>query len=200
MGVIGLPKNELEKLYSSGKSMSEISQILKVSVHKVLYWMHKNNINRRSLSDAAYIKANPNGNPYYIDQKAISRNQLLFGLGLGIYWGEGNKSSPHSLRVTNSDPRIIKCFRTFLLACCGVLPERIQYSLICFNDSNSTLVLDHWSKELQIPIKKFGTIVQIPTQGKGTYRKKSQTGVCTITFNNVKLKKWVMDQINLLPG
>jgi len=50
--------------------------------------------------------------------------------------------------------------------------------------------------------EKFGKIVQIPTQGKGTYKKKSRFGVCTITVGNVKLKNWILNEIAIskLPG
>jgi hypothetical protein len=57
------------------------------------------------------------------------------------------------------------------------------------------MVRSHWANILVVPEGKFGTIVQVPKQGKGTYKKKSQYGVCTITVSNIKLKRWLMDEI-----
>ena len=40
---------------------------------------------------------------------------FLFGLGIGIYWGEGTKvDSISSLRVANSDPGILRSFTGFV--------------------------------------------------------------------------------------
>lgn len=48
---------------------------------------------------------------------------------------------------------------------------------------------------LNISEEKFGKIVTIPMQGKGIYKKKSQAGIYTIIVNNIKLKKWMMHEI-----
>lgn len=177
--------------------MWEISQKLGCSVHKITYWMKKYNINKRTRSNAMYVKLNPHGDPYKIKLKLTKNEQTLFGLGLGIYWGEGNKVTPQAVRVTNTDPQLIKTFRSFLTNICQVLPQKIQYSIVCFHDSNPSDVIQYWSKQLEISTEKFGKIVQIPTQGKGTYKRKSQFGVCTITVGNVKLKSWIMHQLKV---
>ena len=191
-----LAKETLERAYISGKSMWEISSMLGCSIHKVTYWMTKFQIKKRSRSEAMYRKLNPNGDPFKVPPLIPKDPQFWLGLGLGIYWGEGNKITPHSVRVTNSNPNMIKAFRKFLLEVCKTNPDKLQYSIVCFNDSNLQDVLSLWSTELNVPKEKFGKIVQIPPQGKGTYKRKSKSGVCTLTFGNIKLKKWIMEQIS----
>ncbi len=189
-------KEELIRLYHSGKSMNEIARIYNCSSHKIVYWMEKFHIKRRSLSDAMYYKLNPNGDPFLIKQSLSSQEMYLYGLGIGIYWGEGEKVSKSAIRVANSDPYVLIAFSEFLQQICGVKKEKMRYSLICFNDSLIEKVKAYWSQIFNIPDKKFGKIVRIPTQGKGIYKRKSQFGVCTLTVSNIKLKSWILGEIN----
>ncbi|MFC1710354.1 hypothetical protein ACFL0F_01675 [Patescibacteria group bacterium] len=158
--------------------------------------MKKYNIKRRSRSDAAYLQHNPNGDPFEIKTRLSPNEKLLYGLGLGIYWGEGNKTTPHTVAVANSDPKIIKVFITFLINICGLDTDKIRYSIVCFNNSNEKSVRKYWSNHLKILPSKFGKIVQIPPQGRGSYKRKKNHGVCTIWVGNIKLKKWIMGSID----
>lgn len=175
--------------------MKEISYLLGCSPNKVVYWMRKYKIKRRSRSEAAYIKHNPKGNPFLIKSDLSSDEKLLYGLGIGIYWGEGNKKSRYASAVANTDPNILKIFTRFLLEICRLQTDKLRYSIVCFNDTDPEEARIYWAKKLEISPKKFGKIVQIPSQGKGTYKKKSQFGVCTISVSNTKLKAWMMEQI-----
>lgn len=190
-----LSKEQLERLYDQGLSLKEISILLNYSVHKVVYWMQRHNIPRRSRSDAAYIKLNPNGDPFVIN---TNLSPFLYGLGLGIFWGEGTKATDHIVRVTNTDPSLIRVFRMFLISVCGVKDEKIHYSIVAFNDSDISVVSGYWSKQLKISPEKFGKIVQIAPQGKGSYKRKSQFGVCSITVSNVKLKHWITIELQMI--
>lgn len=67
-----ITKDVLEKLYfKKHQSMTEIAKQLNCSVHKVVYWMDKHKISRRSWSLAAYHKQNPNGHPFKIKEHLI---------------------------------------------------------------------------------------------------------------------------------
>lgn len=176
--------------------MFEIAAKLKCSPHKVVYWMNKYDLKRRTLSDALYAKLNPNGDPFKIKEDLNQEEKFLYGLGLGIYWGEGDKRTKNSIRLANTDPELVKTFAKFLLTICRLEKRKLIYNLICFNDSNPEEVRSYWAKELKISKEKFGKIVQIPPQGKGTYRKKSKYGVCILIVGNMKLKAWIMNEID----
>lgn len=191
-----MSENKIVELYQSGKSMNEVAKKLKCSPHKVAYWLRKLKIPRRNRSDANYLKYNPDGDPFKIKHNLSKRETFLYGLGLGIYWGEGSKTTKHSLRVSNTDAGIIKTFRRFLLEICGVRKSKITYSIICFNDVEPNDVRKYWAKELGILPAKFGKITVIPKQGKGTYKKKSENGVCIIQISNIKLRGWMMDKLS----
>ena len=82
-----IKKEVLEKLYLRKKhSMQEIAEVLKCSLHKVSYWMDQYNIERRSISEANYVKYNPNGDPFKIRTPKTMKEAQLFGMGLGLYW------------------------------------------------------------------------------------------------------------------
>lgn len=190
-------KKELNNLYHCGKSMAEIAKKLDCSIHKIVYWMDKYKIKRRSPSNAAYVKANPNGDPFRIKYNLTPGDKFLFGIAIGLYLGEGNKVTQTSLRIANSDPKILKLFILFLHNICRLDPKRISASIVCFNDTDPEMTRTYWANQLSISSKKFGKITQIPTQGKGTYRRKSKFGVCTIQANNVKLSKWFRKQLEI---
>ncbi|MEK7113111.1 MAG: hypothetical protein AAB875_07430 [Patescibacteria group bacterium] len=175
--------------------MAEIAEIYDCSIHKVVYWMDKYRIERRTWSEATYVKRNPDGDPFKIKNPLSPSEILLFGLGMGIYWGEGDKVTRHSIRVCNTDSRILKVFIRFLLEICQLKRKKITYSIICFNDTNPDDARGFWARELKISPAKFGKITQIPPQGKGTYKRKSKFGVCTVQASNLKLKSWLMNQI-----
>jgi hypothetical protein len=93
--------------------------------------MDKYEIKRRTRSDTIYLKLNPFGDPFSIKQEMNLQEMFLLGLGLGIYWGEGEKALKHAIRVANSDPYVLISFSSFLKSICGVKEEKIIYSLVC---------------------------------------------------------------------
>ncbi len=128
---MALLKEQLTYLYTSGKSMSDIAKRLQCSIHTVVYWMEKYGIKRRSHSEATYLKGNPHGDPFDIKKSLTPNDKLLFGLGMGIYLGEGNKVTKHSLRVSNTNPLILRLFLKFLFTICRFDKNRISVSIVC---------------------------------------------------------------------
>lgn len=189
-------KEEIVSLYRKGLSMQEIAEKMEWGVHKISYWLDKCNVLRRSPSEAAYAKWNPNGDPFKIKNKLNLKEILLKGLGLGLYWGEGDRSSNNtSVRIGNTDPYLLKKFKEFLVKICGVKKDKFKYSLILFNDCNEGEAIKFWEQHLKIKRNQLGKITKIPPRGKGTYKKKSQFGVFTIIVTNKKLKEQIFKMI-----
>lgn len=192
-------KEKLKILYNSGLSMKDISDKEHLSYSSVRYWINKYKIPRRSWSDATYVKRNPDGDPFEIKKRLNKKNIELKNLGLGIYWGEGDKSPNNtSVRLGNTDPFLLKKFREFLRTIYNVKEERIKYSLILFNDVKETTAVNFWKEHLGIKRKQLGKIIIIPPQGKGTYKRKSKYGVLIIIFSNKKLKEQILNDIKNL--
>ncbi len=168
--------------------MQEVAKSIGWSVHKVLYNMNKYCIKRRTISQAIYLKHNPNGDPFKVKTiKSVSDAKLL-GIGIGLYWGEGTKMNKHSVRLGNTDPALIRTFILFLTNLFGVSKNRLRFGLQIFTDIDKHKALDYWINELGVRASQFYKITVTISGSIGTYRNKSLYGVVTVYFNNTKLR------------
>lgn len=184
----------LTNLYvNKSLSATKIARELGVSRDKVLWWLRKHEIEVRSKSETAYIQHNKQ---FAIKNDLTTEETMLYGMGLGLYWGEGNKASAYSVRLGNTDPKLIITFVDFLVKICGVQSSDIKYGLQVFNDSDPDLCMQYWQNILHATPQQFHpTISVIPPQGKGNYRRKNQFGVLQVYVNNKRLKEWLMNEI-----
>lgn len=193
-----IAKEQLEKLYLHDKiSMMDIALRLDCSVNKVVYWMDKYQIKRRTISDAIYHRANPKGDPFLLKLATTLEEAKLLGLGIGLYWGEGTKASTHQVRLGNSDPALLKNFINFLVKICGVERSRLKFGLQIFTDINPAEALTYWVRELNVDVSQFYKVHVTISGSIGTYRKRSKYGVVTVYFNNKKLRDIL---VGLLPS
>lgn len=190
----------LDKYYiRERRSVSEISRMCKVSQGSINYWLAKYSIKKRSIRDAVYQKWNPNGDPFKIKPPNSLEEAFLYGLGVGLYWGEGTKRSKTSVRIGNSDPRLLRMFIEFLVVCYRIDKKRLRCGLQVFGDMNKAAVERFWMKELGFPKSHFYKTIVTPYRGVGNYRHKTKNGVATIYFNNRKLRDILCDVIGQLP-
>ncbi len=192
-----IKKDILEKLYfKDGKSMKDIARYLGCSQHKVEYWMQKHVLKIRTISDAVYLKNNPNGDPFKFNPPKNIKDAELFGFGLGLYWGEGTKADKGAVRLGNSDHLLIEKFIQFLTKVFTIKRSDLKFGLQLFNDTPSNEALDFWQKKLKIDKSQFYKTVVTKSRGSGTYRKKSKYGVLTVYYHNRKLRDLL---VNMLP-
>jgi hypothetical protein len=187
----------LTDLYlNKGLSMMEIATQLGCSHNQVVYWMGKYGIKRRSISDAVYQRRNPNGNPFVVQSIDTLAKAELFGLGMGLYWGEGTKASKYAVRLGNTDPALLRTFTRFLVELFHVDQTKLKYGLQIFTDIDENEALKYWCKELGAESSQFYKIHKTVSGSIGTYRYKSRYGVVTVYFHNKKLRDII---IGLLP-
>ena len=170
------------------KSMQEIANEFGCSLHTVSYWIAKYGILARSRSEAIYAKKNPDGDPFLFRYPRTMNDMKLFGVGIGLYWGEGNKKNRNSIRLGNTDPELIKTFIEFLRKIFNIREEKLKFSLQIFSDIPPAAALDFWSKKLNIDKGLIGVPVVTRSGSLGTYRQKSQYGVMTVMYHNKKLR------------
>jgi hypothetical protein len=191
-----IPKNFLVDYYIKRKqSTAQIAKYVKCSENKINYWLAKYEIKKRTISDAIYELRNPDGDPFFMKQPRTLQQGILFGLGLGIYWGEGLKRGKGAVRLTNTDAKMVKKFIDFLDKFCGVSKDRLRFSLQIFEDINKEKALAYWIKELDIKRNQFYKTIISKVRGEGTYKYKSEYGVIIVYFNNVKLKRIILEMI-----
>lgn len=192
-----ISKEKLEILYfRKGKSMQDVADILGCSLHKVKYWMEKHNLKIRSISDAIYLKCNPDGDPFVFREPRTSKEAKLYGLGIGLYWGEGTKASKDSVRLGNTDPYLVEKFIEFLVTFFGINRADLRFGLQIFTDINPKMAMDFWMKTLKIKEHQFYRPLVTKSDSLGTYRKKSLYGVITVMYHNKKLRNQLVE---LLP-
>lgn len=194
----GISKSVLEKWYvREGKSMQDIANTLGCSLHKITYWMEKLKIPRRSRSDASYIKHNPHGDPFKFRVPSTLNEAIHYGLGLGLYWGEGTKANKNSIRLGNTDHALITRFMEFLEMFYGIPRSDLRFGLQIFSDINPHRALDFWVQALTIQKAQFNKIIVTRSRSLGTYRKKSEFGVITVMYHNRNLRNHIVQSLPL---
>jgi hypothetical protein len=188
---------QLNSLYLlEKKSARTIAIELKCSETKIHYWLKKYNIPKRTISDAVYVKWNPNGDPFAKVKPKTIAERILYGIGIGLYWGEGTKSDKYSVRLGNSDPRLVRKFIEFLEICFKIDRKKLRFGLQIFSDLQPQEVLKYWHQELDVSSKQFYQLIITPSTRKGTYRNKAKYGVLTIYYNNKKLRNILCQAID----
>lgn len=191
-----ITKTELENLYLVKKhSSAEIGKLLDYSERKIVYWLKKYGIPKRSVSEAIYLKHNPKGDPFKIREPKDIKEAVLFGLGLGLYWGEGTKSNKSSVRLGNTDPELVRTFVKFLIKTYGIRKEKLKFGLQIFSDMEPYEALTFWQKKLRASPSQFQKVIVTPARSLGTYRYKTKHGVLTVYYNNTKLRNLLIKAI-----
>lgn len=194
-----LEKSLLTFLYViQKKSSKDISIALACSENKVNYWLAKHSIKKRSIAEAVYNKANPKGDPFCFRKPSSVDDAFLYGLGIGLYWGEGTKADNHSVRLGNTDPRLIKKFLEFLVHIYHIRQDKLRFGLQLFSDVSKRQALKFWVDVLGVQESQFMKVVVTPKRGIGTYRHKNKHGVLTVYFSNKKLRDIICDTIKKL--
>jgi len=194
-----IERDYLQKRYCDElKSVAEIAGELSCSENKVNYWIQKHNLKKRSISEAQYIKRNQNGHPFSFKKPQTNGEWFLYGLALGLYWGEGNKRSKTAVRIGNTDPDLLRYFLDFLITMYQVDESRLRFGLQVFTDMDPCTARDFWCKKLKVSSSSFQKIVVTPSIKKGTYTKKSEYGVLTIYFSNTKIRDTIVGAIDEL--
>lgn len=129
------------------------------------------------------------------------KNNLIFLAGILIYWGEGDKVSRNHVRISNTDPLMIKIFTLFLERIINIPQDRIKISLLIYPDLDDNICRKYWSEKIGLSDSNFyktSTIV-----GRHT-TKRVQYGVCSIGISSrylkEKMKVWMSELPNYIVG
>ena len=187
---------QLRKLYlDQRRSVFEIAQRLHCSEGKINYWLKKLGVQKRTIAEAIYTKHNPNGDPFSLREPKSLKEALLYGLGLGLFWGEGTQRNTYAIRLGNTDPLMLKKFIEFLETFYRIRRQKLRFGLQIFSDMPPRQAARYWQKELQIPRSQFQKIIVTPARSIGTYRRKTRHGVLTVQYHNKKLREILGHQL-----
>jgi len=189
----------LHQLYVQKKKSSRIiSKELQCSENKVNYWLSKHNISKRSITEAVYTHHNPDGDPFYFKNPKTPQEWFLYGLGLGLYWGEGNRKNEMAVRLGNTDPALIKVFLEFLQKTYSVKKEKMRFGIQIFSDMSVSKEIHFWSRYLNIPKSQFWNPITTPARSIGTYKEKTKHGVLTVYVSNTKFRDLLVHEIEMI--
>ncbi len=175
-----------------------LARTLACSESKINYWIRKHGIQKRSISEAVYAKRNPHGDPFSAKIPSNPEEHFLLGLGVGLYWGEGNKKNISAVRLGNTDPDLIRAFVRFLERIYKVRKEKFRFGLQIFSDMEPTEVLSFWTRALKVSRSQFGKVIVTPARGVGNYKEKTKYGVVTVYVSNIKLRNLLIGEIEKL--
>ena len=86
----------------------------------------------------------------------LTRRDLMM-LGIAIYMGEGSKTK-HVIRVTNSNPLILKLAKRWFRESLGVPNINFKIYVHIHPDMNQSEIVKYWSDLLNVPIDQFGRV------------------------------------------
>jgi inorganic triphosphatase YgiF len=99
------------------------------------------------------------------------------------------------VRLTNSDPRLLRKFIDFLKKFFNIDKKKLRFSIQIFGDILPKKALTYWRRELDATKDQFYKTIVSKVRGKGTYKYKSEYGVVIVYFNNIKLKRLICSMI-----
>lgn len=120
-----------------------------------------------------------------ISDVEIDDNLVELALAM-LYLGEGAKKN--TTAIGNSNPLILKFFIAVLRNKYGLEPGQIRCELHLRADQKPEDIKRYWSKELNLPLTNFRTVVfDKRTIGKTTYP--SYKGVCIVNCGNIAIQR-----------
>lgn len=123
------------------------------------------------------------------------KNNPLFTAGTMLYWGEGDKNINNSaIRLSNSEPGMIRTFYVFLVNAMRVPKEKIAFNLLLYPDLIDSVQKNFWSTTTGIPIHQFRKSTFI--KGRHPARRLSY-GVGFIRVGGRKYKEKLLKWIEL---
>lgn len=181
-------QNELCKVYKKDKlSVGQIAKKFNIPVSTITYYLDKNNIKRRSRSEAVtrwYI-TEFGKKPFVLKKNLSTKEKALKLAGVMLYWAEGAKGGA-SVKFVNSDPAMVKIFLDFLRSVCCIHEERLKLLIHRYPDQNEEALRTFWSKITGVSEGNFyRSYVHV---GKvGTYKNKSLYGTIAVNYSDKKL-------------
>lgn len=197
MSISKITQNKIAELYErKGLSGMQISKELKISSSAVCYWLIKQNVKKRTISEAI---TNVNitkfkKKPFQLKNNFSGVDAELKVAGVMLYWGEGAKTGG-TIKFVNSDPEMIVLFLNFLRKICGIYEGRLKVLIHMYPDHNEKELKKFWSRKTGVPLDRFYKS-HIHHGRVGTYKTKSKYGTLAVNYSDKRLLKILLGWID----
>ena len=116
-------------------------------------------------------------------------------LGLMLYWGEGDKTGNYLVALTNTNLRILNYFVLWLRKYFEIDETKLRCRLYIWNSLNEPGAKQFWSKQLNIPLKRF-TKSYISNSKPNVRKIRHNYGVCRVSYGSTKIFKEIIEGIS----
>jgi hypothetical protein len=198
-----------------GTPIKEIAKELGVSVSSVSLWtrdieltpqqVQRNVARGRAKSVVTWTKRHQARRASFQNEgrERARQHDPLHMAGCMLYWAEGSKER-NRVRLTNSDPNMLRFFRDFLVACFDVDPRRFTLSLNVYLGNGLTIeaIESWWTKKLAIPRScvRGHSVDCLPTSSSGKKKNKLPYGVGGLYLHDTRIVQHIFGAIQEYGG
>jgi predicted transcriptional regulator len=204
-----------------GRSIKEIAALVGVSVSSVSVWvrdieltdeqvqalrLRNPAINQRlaawrSNSERARVRRRA----YQQEGRALARESAPgHAAGVMLYWGEGDKGNKNSVRISNSDPYVLRFFLRFLREHFGVQPSRVRITCHLFADhlERQREIERYWLDLLGLPPTALRpSILNVYSKhSQKKRRNKLPYGTCRLAVHDTRIVQSILGSIQEYGG
>jgi hypothetical protein len=123
------------------------------------------------------------------------KNEPLLIAGATIYAVAGDKTENNLVRVSSTDPAVLKLFRDFLERYHPAAFSKLRVSVLLYPDLKFFPTLEYWRTSLNLPPERFYK----PTMIKGSHKaKRLQYGVATLIISSKSFKTTLLSLAELV--
>jgi len=131
------------------------------------------------------------------DFQLLSKRELFIA-GFFLYWGEGAKTSPSTVMISNTDPDVLKFFIKWVRFM-KVPTEKMHVLLHLYKDMDQQKEIAFWARELNLPKSNFHKpYIKHSNLSDITYKNGFGHGTCHVRIYNRELHDYIMMGLKLI--
>lgn len=203
------------QLRKQGKSYSEIKERIGVSKSTLSAWLRdyplsKEDLvrlrdkNPRRIEKCRETKQNKRLNRLKIVREKVAKDLNIqnadsyFLAGFFLYWGEGGKTKPYTVTVSNTDPSVLQFFLAWIEQL-GWSREKVKVRIQLYSDMDQDREQSYWQKKLALPKECFQKpYIKKTKRADITYKSKHIHGTCNVIIDNRDLSEYILQGIEVL--
>ncbi len=130
------------------------------------------------------------------DLEALKYNPLFIA-GLMLYWGEGDKLTRYSVKISNTDPALTRLYVFFLKHACGIPSHKIKAQVLIYPDLDDEVCKKYWADQTGLVLTQFTKSSTIIGRHK---TRRLKYGVCMVGVSSTYFKVKMLEWLRLLPS
>lgn len=205
------------RMRQKGMSYSQIKSELKVAKSTLSLWLQHMPLSRKQINQLRghsevrierYREARRQTRETRLAQVRLRAaddigplsKRELFIAGLFLYWGEGSKTTPGFLCISNTDPIMLR-FAITWLELLGAPKNRMKIKIHLYRDMNVERSLAYWARVLRMPRSRFTKpYVKDSLQSKLSYPQRFPHGTGNVLISHRDIAERVFMSLEHIRG